>query len=314
MDTQNIRLFSGSSSRDLAALVSEQTWIELSKCEVKRFSCWEIYVRFEETVRWREVFIIQTIREWSVNEDLMELFFLIDAAKQSFAKTIHLIVPHMAYSRQDKIHKPREWISAKLIAKLIESAWANEVITVNLHSDQHQGFFNIPVDNINMRRLFIEEVRNLNLQSQVIVTPDTWWTKNAKAYADALWCPLAILHKVRPDHNLTQVTHIIWDVKNKTPIIVDDMIDTAWSVCWTKKALIDAGANNEVYLVSTHAVFSWPAIDRLKEADFKKIIVSDTLPLEERKRLPNVKIVSCSSLISKVIVSTIERTSASMHY
>ena len=314
MNKQSIRIFAGSSSMNYAQEIWKVVWVEISRSEIKKFSCWETYVRLLDSVRWKEVFIVHTIRAWNVNDDLVELFLLIDAAKQSFAKTIHVISPHLAYSRQDKIHAPREWISAKLVAKLLETSWADEVITVNLHSDQHQWFFNIPVDNLNLINLFVDEINKLWIENPVVVSPDAGWAKSAKKFADKIWANLAFLHKTRPEHNVSYVTNVVGDVKWRTPILFDDMIDTAWSVCWAKNALLESWSNEDVYLFATHPIFSGPAIERLKSAKFKKIVVADTIPLSADMKLPEIEQISTANLVAKVIVSIIERKSVSSLY
>lgn len=302
---EKIRIFAGSASKDFAKELAKEVWIELSPLTIKQFSCGETYVKLDKSVRWKKVFIVQTTRTWKMNEDFMELFLLINAAKKSFAKTVHIIIPYISYSRQDKIHEPREPISAKLISQLIEASWADEVITMHLHADQHQAFFDIPVDNLNPMKLFIEEIRSKNLKNPVIISPDAGWAKNAKKFADELWYPLAIMHKTRPEHNVSEITHIIWDIKWKTPIIYDDIVDTAWSVCGAKKALVKNWANNEVYMVATHPVFSGPAVERLDEAWFKEIIVSNSIPLEWKKP-KNIKQISIAPLIAKVVKNIID--------
>ena len=313
MDKNNIKIFAWSSSQSYATNIWNYLWVDIAQCEIKNFSCWELYVKLLETVRWKEVFIVKLFQTWRVNEDLMELLLLCDAAKQSFAKTIHLIIPHFPYSRQDKIHHPRESISAKLVARLIESAWANEIITVDLHSEQLQWFFDIPVDNLNVIGLFTEIIKEKNIDNLVIVAPDIGAAKYAKKIADNIWASLAIIHKSRPGHNISEVNHVIWDVKWKTPILFDDMVDTAWSVCWAKNALIEMWSNEDVYLIATHPVLSWPAYERLKNANFKEIIFANTLYLEDND-LDNFTLVPSENLISKVVKNIIERKSVSTLY
>ena len=200
------------------------------------------------------------------------------------------------------------------MAKLLETAWASEFITVNLHSEQLQGFFDIPVDNLNIINLFVDEIKKKNIENPVVVSPDAWGAKAAKRFADKIGANLAFLHKVRPEHNVSEVTQIVWDIEWRTPIIFDDMIDTAWSVCWAKKALIEWWSKEDVYLLATHPIFSWPAIERLKNAKFKEIIVSDTLLLDKSNWLNAITQVSTTWLIAKVIVSIVERKSVSMLY
>ncbi len=313
MEKNNVKIFAWSNSGQYAKNIWNLLWIQVSDSEIKPFSCWETYVRLLETVRWKEVFIVKLFKTWATNEDLMELILLCNAAKQSFAKTIHLIVPNFPYSRQDKIHAPRECISAKIVAQILETAWANEIITINLHSEQLQWFFDIPVDNLNIINLFAENIKKKNIKDPVIIAPDLWSAKYSKKIADKIWAKLAIIHKTRPEHNVSEVNHIVWDVKWKTPILVDDMVDTAWSVCTAKKVLIEMWSNSDVYLFATHPVLSWPAIERLTEANFKEIIFANTVPIDE-KYIWNFQILSSEDLVSKVIRSIVERKSVSRLY
>lgn len=284
----------------------------LGKTTIKTFSCGETYVKFEESFRGKDIFLVQTGRTGHMNNDLIELLLLIDAAKRSFAEKIHVVMPYFPYSRQDKIHGPREGISAKLMANMIRQAGADHVITMHLHSDQIQGFFDCPVDNLNPRRLFVEYFKKKNIKDPVIVSPDAGGAKEAKKFADELGAPLVILHKTRPSHNVSEVTHVIGDVAGKTPIIVDDMVDTAGSVCAAKQGLIDAGANAEVYLATTHAIFSGPARERLTEANFAEIIAVDTLPVENPPK--NFKTMSVAPLLADVIKNVAEKESVSKLY
>ncbi len=306
------KVFAGSSHEDFAKKITKELDRDLGKTTIKQFSCGETYVKYNETFRGQDVFIVQTGRTGKMNDDLMELFLLIDAAQKSFAKHIHVVMPYFPYSRQDKIHAPREGISAKLFANLIAKAGADHLITMHLHSDQIQGFFDFPVDNLNPRKIFVDYLRAKNLKDPVIISPDAGGAKMAKKFADDLDCPLAILHKYRPEHNVSEVSHVIGDVKGRTPIIVDDMVDTAGSVCAAKPALINAGANEEIYLCATHAIFSGPAVERLTEANFAEILCSDTLPVENKPK--NFKIISVAPLFAKVIQNVADQKSVSGLY
>lgn len=307
------KIFSGSSHPKLAAQIAFRCEQPVSKCDSKAFSCGERYFKFNETVRGHDVFIIQTGRTGDMNEDLIELFLMIDAAKQSFAHKVHVVLPYMPYSRQDKIHEPREGISSKMFSRLIQEAGADHVITLHLHSDQIQGFFDIPVDNLNPRKLFVDYYKQKNLENAVVVSPDAGGAKTAKRFADDLGVPLAIMHKQRPEHNQSEVTHIIGDVAGKTPIIIDDIVDTAGSVCATKKALVESGgAHDEVYLCATHPVFSGPAVERLSEASFAEILTTDTLPVDEPPT--NYQTLSVADLLGEVILNVRDQRSVSNLY
>lgn len=308
----SFKIFSGSSSEDFTKKICKN--LLQSPCQIQRtkFSCGETYVRFAESFRGQDVYIVQTCRTGKMNEDFMELFLMIDAAKQSFAKHIHVVIPYYGYSRQDKIHAAREGISAKLFANLLKQSGADHIVTLHLHSDQIQGFFDCPVDNLNPRKLFVDYFRKKNIKDAVIVSPDAGGAKMGRKFADDLNIPLVIMHKQRPEHNVSEITHVIGDVKGKTPIIVDDLIDTAGSVCGAKEALIKSGANDEVYLCATHPVFSGPAVERLTEALFKEIVCTDSLPVENPPR--NYRVLSIAPLIASVLKNSAEQRSVSELY
>jgi ribose-phosphate pyrophosphokinase len=308
----HFKVFSGSSHEKFAQAICDNLGSTLGKIDRRTFSCGEKYIRFEESFRGQDVFLVQTSRTNNTDTDYMELFLMIDAAKKSFAKKIHVVIPYFGYSRQDKIHAPREGISARLMANLILAAGADRILTVHLHSDQIQGFFNCPVDNLNPRKMFVDYFKKKNLKDVVIVSPDAGGAKMAKKFADDLGVSLAIMHKQRPEHNVSEITHIIGDVKGKIPIIIDDMVDTAGSVCGAKAALVKAGAKDEVYFCATHPIFSGPARERLTEANFAEIICTDSIPVENPPK--NFKVLSMAPLISNVINNIIEDKSVSGLY
>ena len=305
----NYKIFAGSSHPKLAEAIASRLNKKLSPRKISQFACGETYVKYEESFRGQDVFIVQTCRTEHMNDDLMELFLLVDAARQSFAKKVHVILPYFAYSRQDKIHSAREGISAKLMADLMVQAGVGHVITLHLHTDQIQGFFDVPLDNLKPRRLFVDYIRSKDLTNPVIVSPDAGGAKSAKKFADELSVPLAIMHKQRPGHNQSEITHIIGDVAGKTPIIVDDIVDTAGSVCAAKQALVESGANKEVYLCATHPVFSGPARERLSQANFAEILCTDSLPVENPPT--NFKVLSVADLLAGVITNVSEQKSVS---
>jgi ribose-phosphate pyrophosphokinase len=300
MQDHPIKIFSGSSHPELARAIARCLRMKVSDMTLTRFACNEVYARPEQTVRGSDVYIVQTATS-RVNEDLMELFIIIDAMKRSFAKQIHVVMPHFGYSRQDRVATPREPISAKVVADLIAAAGANHVITVNLHSDQEQGFFNFPVDNISAKKLFVDYFKKKKIKDLMVVAPDTGAAKNAKRFADMLGAPLAILHKVRSAHNVSEVTQVIGDVMDRTCLIFDDMIDTGGTVVNGKEALLKKGANREVYLAATHAVFSDPCVSRLKAAKFMEVVVTDTIPLPQEKVFEGLKVLSIAPLLAKAI-------------
>lgn len=305
-------MFSGSSHPEFAEAIARKLKMKLGEMTITTFSCGEKYVKFDETFRGKDAFLVQTGRTGKMNDDLIELLLMIDAAKRSFAEKVHVVMPYFPYSRQDKIHAPREGISAKLFANLLARAGADHVITMHLHSDQIQGFFDFPVDNLNPRRLFLDYFASKKLKNPVVVSPDAGGAKEAKKFADALGVPLVIMHKTRPAHNQSSVTHVIGEIENKTPIIIDDMVDTAGSVCAAKEALIAAGARDEVYLACTHPIFSGPAIERLTAVNFAEIVATDTLPVENSPK--NFHVLSVAPLFADVVHNVAARESVSKLY
>jgi len=305
-----LKLFSGSSHPELAAEIAKYLRVKVEDMTLERFACNEIYVRPQKTVRGCDVFVVQTCTE-KVNEDLMELFIILDALKRSFAYRVHVVMPHYGYARQDRVATPREPISAKLVANLIAAAGADHVITLNLHSDQEQGFFDFPVDNLSASKLFIDYFKKKKLENLVVVAPDTGAAKAAKKFADSLGAELAILHKVRPEHNVAEVTQVVGDVADKTCLIFDDMVDTAGTVVTGKEALLKKGANEDVYLATTHAVFSDPAVSRLKAAKFKEVVVTNSIPIPPEKYFDGLTTISIAGLLAKIIQNVYKAKSVS---
>lgn len=300
MTDSKLQLFSGSSHRALAEAIASKLGVKLSKITIERFACGEIYVKPEESVRGNDVFVIQT-GGLNINEELMELFIMLDALKRSFAGRVHVVMPHFPYARQDRVALPREPISAKLLADLLTVAGSDHVITVDLHSAQTQGFFDHPADNLTVSRLFISYFEKKKLKNPIMVAPDVGAAKEGRRLALALGVDLAILYKNRHGKNVSHVTHIVGDVKGKTCILYDDMIDTAGTVCNAKEALIKAGANRDMYLAATHAVLSKDAAGRLKKTKFKEVIVTDSVPLPKEKQFPGLKIISIAPILADVI-------------
>jgi ribose-phosphate pyrophosphokinase len=294
------KLYSGSSHPDLAKEIAKNLKVPLSEMIISRFACSEIYAKPRSSVRGNDVFVLQTASE-NVNEDLMELFIILDSLKRSFAGKIHVVMPHFAYSRQDRVASPREPISAKLVADLISAAGADHLIAMKFHSDQEQGFFDYPVDNVGTEKLFANYFKKKKIKDLVVVSPDAGGAKDAKKFADLLGAKLAIIHKSRPDHNKSEVNHVVGDVDGKTCLLYDDMIDTAGSVTAAKEALLAHGANKDVYLAATHPVFSDPATERFKEAKFKEVVVSNSIPIPKRKEFKGLTVLSVAPLLAKII-------------
>ncbi len=308
MSLKNIKVYSGTSHPTLAAAIARELRVPLSKMSVSRFACGEIYAKPDESVRGADVFLVQTCTD-QVNEDYMELFIMIDALKRSFAREVHVIIPHYGYARQDRVASPREPISAKVMANLVAAAGADHVISIHFHSDQTQGFFPFPMDNLHTRNLFADVLKKKKLKNAVIVAPDAGAAKEAGRLAQMLDYPLAVLTKKRPKFNVAEVTAVVGDVEGKTCILVDDMIDTAGSVCAAHQALLDQGANPDIYLVATHPLFSGPAVERLKQVQFKEVIVTDTVPLPKEKQFKGLTTISVAPMLARVIRSVHENKS-----
>lgn len=298
--TKNLRIYSGTSHPALAGAIAKYLKVPLSKMEISRFASGEIYAKPAESVRGSDVYLVQTCTD-RVNEDYMELFIMIDALKRSFAGKIHVVIPHYGYARQDRVASPRESISSKVIANLIAAAGADHVMMVQVHSDQTQGFFPFPVDNLHTRNLFSEHLKKKKLKDLVVVAPDAGAAKDANKLARELGAPLAVLTKERPEFNVAEVTSVIGNVEGKTCVLIDDMIDTGGSVCAAHKALIENGANPDIYLAASHAVFSGPAIERFKKTGFKEVIVTDSIPISEKKHFKGLKVLSVAPLLARVI-------------
>lgn len=293
-----MHLFSGSAHPALAAALTKELKVKPGKILLKRFSGGECYLRYEESVRGKDVYLLQA-PGLSPDEDLMELFLMCQAAKLSFASSVHVVLPYFPYARQDRVAEPREPISAKLVARLLEDAGADHVITLNLHSSQIQGFFKIPVDVLDARPLFADYFKKKKLSKPVVVAPDVGGAKLAKKFADTIGAEIAIMHKVRKAHHEAEIIEVVGDIKDRTCILYDDMIDTAGTLVTAKKSLIRLGAAKDIYVAATHGIFSGPAIERMKEAKFKEVIVTDSIP--PSGTFPGLKVLPIAPLLAEVI-------------
>ena len=302
---KKVKLFSLSSNRKLAEEISEALGVPLADCVVKRFADGEVNININETVRGHHVFVVQPTNN-PVNENLMELLVMIDALKRASARTINVIVPYYGYSRQDRKAAPRQAISAKLVANLIQVAGASRILIMDLHAAQIQGFFDIPVDHFEALPIFADYFQKKALDDVVVVSPDHGGVTRARNLARALDNkPIAIIDKRRPEPNKAEVMNIIGDIQGKTCIMIDDMIDTAGSICAGAQALIDAGAK-EVYACATHPIFSGPAIERLTNSPIKEVVVTNTIALTEEKKAPKIKQLSVGQLFGEGIMRIID--------
>lgn len=295
-----LRLIAGSSSQDLAEKISALTKISLTPIEDKRFANGEIYIRIKGKVRGDDIYVIQSLGA-PANDNLMELLIIVDALKRASAGRINLICPNLCYSRQDRKTESREPITAKLVADLISVAGADRLVTVDLHAEQIQGFYNIPVDHFLGYPLFAKYIKkHYSKKDLVIVSPDIGGTKRANKLADLLGLQIAIIDKVRREHNKCEVMHIVGDVKGKVAVIIDDMIDTGGSICKAADAVKANGAK-EVIICGTHALLSGEAIKNLEECCATKILLTDTVEINNEKKISKIEIISVAPLLAKII-------------
>jgi len=296
-----IKILSGNANPRLADAIADYLDVQLGRARVGRFSDGEINVDIADNVRGRDVFLIQPTCA-PTNDHLMELLILGDACKRASAGRVTAVIPYYGYARQDRKVAPRAPISAKLVADLLSRAGMDRILTMELHAGQIQGFFNIPVDNLySSSRLcsFIE--RELQPENPVIVSPDAGGVERARAFAKRLGAGLAIIDKRRSGPNVAEIMHLIGDVKGKTAILVDDMIDTAGTLCGAAQAVQDQGATR-VYAVATHPVLSGPAIERIKNSVIERVVVADSIPLApEARDLERFSVVSVASLFGEAI-------------
>ena len=288
---KTLRLYSGSCNRPLAQKVADILGVELSGLALEKFANGEIYARFDESVRGADVFLVQSIAGPNVNDMLMELLVAADAAKRASARTITAVLTPYAYARQDRKAAPREPITARLVANLLERAGVDRIITLDLHQGQIQGFFDIPVNHLSALPLFGDYYNAMNLDTEnlVVVSPDVGRAKAAKKLSDMLGCDLAIAHKGRPRHNAAEVMGIIGNIEGKTCIINDDMIDTAGTLCANVRELKKLGAG-DIYVCATHGIFSGPAIERLNEARIVECVVADSIPVEVGGKIKTITV------------------------
>ena len=310
MIDHEMKIFTGNSNRDLAQEICKYLQIPLGKASVGTFSDGEIMVQLNENVRGRDIFIIQTFSN-PVNRHLMELLIMTDALKRASAHRITAVLPYYGYARQDRKAEPRVPITAKLVEDLITVAGADRVLTLDLHVGQIQGFFNIPVDNIFATPVILEYLKKLDLKDLVVVSPDAGGVERARAFAKKLDASLAIIDKRREKVNVSEVMHIIGDVKDRDALLVDDMIDTAGTITQGAKAIKNAGARR-VLASCTHPVLSGSAIERLNGSVIDEVIVTNTIPLNGKeqacKKITNL---SVAPLLGEAIRNTHNETSVS---
>lgn len=298
---KDVKIFAGSSSKKLGEKIATYLEMELSSVEIVRFADGETFVKSNESVRGSKVFVVQSTSN-PVNESIMELLIFIDALRRSSAREIIAVVPYYGYARQDRKASPREPITSKLVANLLTVAGATRVVTMDLHARQIQGFFDIPVDHMEALPILAKHFIKYGFSAEdtVVVSPDVGGVKRARGLAKWLHTPLAIIDKRRARANVSEVMNIIGDVKGKKAILIDDMIDTAGTICNAAEALIKQGAT-EVYGCATHGVFSGPAVERLQNSAFTEVVVTDSIELPEDKIFDKLRILSTSKMFAETM-------------
>lgn len=305
-----LKIFAGNSNSELAKEIAKYIGLSLGNILVDQFSDGETSVKIEENVRGMDIFVIQSTCR-PVNQNLMELLVMLDAFKRASADRITAVIPYFGYARQDRKDQPRVPITAKLVANLITRAGADRVLTIDLHSGQIQGFFDIPVDHLFAAPIFIDYFQRLKFEDAVVVSPDTGSAKRARAFATRLNFGLALIDKRRPKSNVTEVMNVIGEIDDKIVLILDDMVDTADSLVKAAQAVEERGAK-EIYAGCSHAVLSGLATERIKKSNIKRLVVTNTIPLrEEAKALDKIEVLSVANLLGEAIRRIHEGSSVS---
>ena len=310
---KDIKIFSGNSNRALAENICRELGTQLGNAEVGAFSDGENFVSIYETVRGSDVFVVQSTCS-PVNDNLMEMLIMIDAFKRAYAGRITAVMPYFGYARQDRKAKPRDPISAKLVANMIVAAGADRVLTMDLHASQIQGFFDIPVDNLLGNPIFTQYFHQRyegHEDETIVVSPDVGSVARARAFAQKLGMGLAIVDKRRQKANSSEVMNIIGDVRDKKVILFDDMVDTAGSICGAAQALVELGGATEVIACASHGVLSGPAIERIEKSALKEMVFLDTVPARPEVKCDKIKYISVAHMFAEAIERIYEEVSVS---
>ncbi len=303
-----LKLFSLSANEPLAQKIANKLGTTLAKCSIKKFADGEVIVDIAESVRGKNCYVIQPTSPPNVNEAIMELLVMIDALKRADAKTICAVLPYYGYARQDRKSKPRQPITSKLVATLMETAGATRFMSMDLHASQIQGFFSVHFDEFYALPIISKYFSEKDISNLCVVSPDHGGAVRAKKMSEYLDCPIAIIDKRRPAPNVSEVTGIIGEVEGKNCVVIDDMIDTGGSIVNAVGELKKKGAK-KVYVACTHAVFSGPAVDRLSNAEIEEVVVTDTIHLNEEKIFDNLKIISVANLFADGIKAVYNKKS-----
>ena len=309
---KSMAVFSGSVNPELSDQIAEELGITLGHVKLEKFANGEIYARYLESVRGADVFIVQSVAGTQVNDALMELLIMTDAAKRASARTVTAVISHYGYSRQDRKAAAREPITAKLVANLMTVAGVDRTITIDLHQGQIQGFFDTPVNHLTALPILADyfKAKNLDMDRLCIVSPDVGRAKAAKKLSDIMEADLAIMHKGRPGHNQAEITALIGDVQDKICIINDDMIDTGGTLVAAVSTLKAKGADT-VYVCATHPIFSGPAYERLESSEIEEVVVCNTIPVPLEKQTGKIKVVTVAPLLARAIANVYTNGSVS---
>ena len=300
-DENKLRIFTGNANPDLAREIAAYLGTTVGDSVVNRFNNGEIQVMINESVRGKDIFIVQPTCGPIVNDSVMELLIMADAFKRASANHITAVIPYYGYARQDRKARGREPITAKLMADLLETAGITRVVTIDLHAAQIQGFFNIPFDHMPGGPLLAEYIKEKNLENMVVVSPDLGGVSRARGFAEILNAPMAIIDKRRPEPGVAEVMNLIGNVEGKNCILVDDMVDTAGSLTEGARALKKFGAN-EIYACCTHPILTDPALSRIAQSDITELVVTNTIPLAPAKKHPKIKVLSIAPILAETIL------------
>ena len=313
---KTMAVFSGSSNLGLAKGVATELGIELGDVKLEKFANGEIYARYTQSVRGADVFLIQSVcsgNGFDVNDALMELLIMADAAKRASARSICAVIAHYGYARQERKAAPREPITARLVADLISVSGVDRIVAIDLHQDAIQGFFDVPVNHMTAMSIFVDYYKSKGFDPEklCVVSPDVGRAKAAKKFQTKLDSDIAIMHKDRPRHNQSEITALIGDVTGKICIINDDMIDTAGSLCAAADTLIARGAE-KVYACATHGLFSGPAYDRIENSQIAEVVVTDAVPVPAERLGGKIKVLSIAPLVARTIQAVYGNSSVSL--
>ena len=308
-DGKKLKIFTGNANPELAKEICDYLGLPLGEAFVGRFNNGEVQIMIDESVRGKDVFIIQPT-SYPVNDNLMELMVMADALKRASSRHITAVVPYYGYARQDRKTRGREPITAKLVANLMQTSGITRLVTIDLHAGQIQGFFDVPVDHLYGASILAKYINEKHLEDVIVVSPDLGGVTRARDLADRIGAPIAIIEKKRPEPGVAKVMNLIGDVKGKNCIIVDDIVDTAGSLVEGAKALEQFGAKSVMAAV-THAVLTDPASERIANSNIKELIVTNTMPLPENCKLPNVTQLSVAPLLGEAIMRIFHEVSVS---